>query len=186
MHLQWSMWFSSFYRAETQQHNNVHLNTEWKPYPVCVSIARYRDTIPTQTDKYVWMTIRIIGHFLCIKPPLVHDWLAMTLMMLNHVIARNTEGDSCRLNKNTIKDLARLLPASSLHLGAVQVHRSGIKESPSVFQAMARFNIISISGVASQSRRSGCLVTSGHCCPSAADEEWCSLKRPSSTVMEAQ
>ena len=28
----------------------------------------------------------------------------------------------------TINDLARLLPASSLHLGAVYVHRSGIKE----------------------------------------------------------
>ena len=28
----------------------------------------------------------------------------------------------------------------------------------------------------------GCLVTSGHCWPSAADEEWYSLKRPSSTV----
>ena len=29
---------------------------------------------------------------------------------------------------------------------------------------------------------SGCLVTSGHCKPSAADEEWYSPKRPFSTV----
>ena len=29
---------------------------------------------------------------------------------------------------------------------------------------------------------SGFLVTSGHCKPSAADEVWYSLKRPSSTV----
>ena len=28
----------------------------------------------------------------------------------------------------------------------------------------------------------GCLVTSGHCCTSATDEEWYSLKRPSNTV----
>ena len=44
------------------------------------------------------------------------------------------------------------------------------------------FNIISISGVASQSSTSGCLVTSGRCWPGAADEEWHSLKRCSSTV----
>ena len=50
-------------------------------------------------------------------------------------------------------------------------------ESPSVFRAKWQFNIIGISGVASQSCTSGCLVTSGHCWPSAADEEWYSSKR---------
>ena len=39
-----------------------------------------------------------------------------------------------------------------------------------------------LSGVADQSPTSGCLVTSGRCWPSAADEEWYSPKRPSSTV----
>ena len=33
---------------------------------------------------------------------------------------------------------------------------------------------------------SGCLVIFGHCRPSAADEEWYSLKRPSSTVVVQQ
>ena len=33
---------------------------------------------------------------------------------------------------------------------------------------------------------SGCLVISGHCRPSAADEEWYSPKRPSSTVVVQQ
>ena len=40
----------------------------------------------------------------------------------------------------------------------------------------------SASEVTDQSRTSGCLVTSGRCWPSAADEEWHSPKRPSSTV----
>ena len=34
----------------------------------------------------------------------------------------------------------------------------------------------------SQSQTSGCLETSGHCWPSAADETWYFTKRPSSTV----
>ena len=37
-----------------------------------------------------------------------------------------------------------------------------------------------------QSRIGGCLVTSGRCQPSAAKEEWYSLKRPSSTVAVLQ
>ena len=37
--------------------------------------------------------------------------------------------------------------------------------------------------VADQSQIDGCLVMSGHCLPSAADEEWYSSKRPSSTVV---
>ena len=40
--------------------------------------------------------------------------------------------------------------------------------------------------VADQSQKCGCLVTSGHCRPSAADEEWHSLKRLSSTVVIQQ
>ena len=56
---------------------------------------------------------------------------------------------------------------------------------------MTQFNIISVSGVASQSRTSGCLVTSGCCWPSAADEELYSPKGlpaqlQSNTVVEAQ
>ena len=47
---------------------------------------------------------------------------------------------------------------------------------------LARLSSHSASEVADQSHMSGCLVTSGHCWPSAADEEWYSLKRPSSTV----
>ena len=48
----------------------------------------------------------------------------------------------------------------------------------------SHFHVTSYSAleVANQSRTSGCLVTSGHCWPSAADEEWYSLKGPSSTV----
>ena len=37
-------------------------------------------------------------------------------------------------------------------------------------------------GVTDQSRTSGCLVISGRCWPSAADEEWHSPKRPYSTL----
>ena len=53
---------------------------------------------------------------------------------------------------------------------------------PSVFRAKRRLTSHSASGVTDQSCTSGCLVTSGRCWPSAADEEWYSLKRPSSTV----
>ena len=53
---------------------------------------------------------------------------------------------------------------------------------PSVFQAKRRLTSHIASEVADQSRTSGCLVTSVRCWPSAADGEWYSLKRPSSTV----
>ena len=36
-----------------------------------------------------------------------------------------------------------------------------------------------------QSLKGGCLVTPRRCLPSAADEEWYSLKRPYSTVVES-
>ena len=52
----------------------------------------------------------------------------------------------------------------------------------SVFRAKRRLTSHSASEVADQSQVSGCLVTSGRCWPSAADEEWYSPKRPSSTV----
>ena len=42
----------------------------------------------------------------------------------------------------------------------------------SVFQAKRRLTSHSASEVADQSQVSGCLVTSGCCWPSAADEEW--------------
>ena len=53
----------------------------------------------------------------------------------------------------------------------------------------SRYHIIDLtitttssSGAADQSQLNGCLVTSGHCRPSTADEEWHFPKRPSSTV----
>ena len=51
-----------------------------------------------------------------------------------------------------------------------------------VFRVKQRLTSYSASEVANQSGTSGCLVTSGRCWPSAADEEWYSPKRPSSTV----
>ena len=49
-----------------------------------------------------------------------------------------------------------------------------------------RFNTISDLEVADQLQMSGCLAASRHCQPSAADEEWQSPKRPSSTVAAQQ
>ena len=45
-----------------------------------------------------------------------------------------------------------------------------------MLSVLNRFNISSVSEVANQSQTSGCLVTSGRCWPSAADEEWYSPK----------
>ena len=53
---------------------------------------------------------------------------------------------------------------------------------PSVFQAKQRLTSHSASEVDNQPRTSGCLVISGRCWPSAADEEWYSPKRLYSTV----
>ena len=63
------------------------------------------------------------------------------------------------MNKIHKKDLAGLLPARSLHLSAANVHRSGLKELSGATKSAteAAFNIISVSGAASQSRTSGCL-----------------------------
>ena len=59
---------------------------------------------------------------------------------------------------------------------------SPLNKSPSVFRVKWWFNIISASEVARQLGTSGCIVTSGRCWPSAADEEWYTPKRPSRTV----
>ena len=57
------------------------------------------------------------------------------------------------------------------------------KVTPSSFEQRDGLTAsVSTLGVANQSHASGCLVTSGHCWPSAADEEWYSPKKPSSTV----
>ena len=95
----------------------------------------------------------------------------------------------------TVKDLARPTLASSPHLSAGNVHRRGWSSQvfhchcippctnfTSVFRAKRQLTSHSALEVADQSQTSGCLVTSGRCWPSAADEEWYSPKRPSSTV----
>ena len=80
-----------------------------------------------------------------------------------------------------------------LHLGAVTTQGKSSQvfhchcihpctNFTSVFRAKRRLPSHSASEVADQSQVSGCLVTSGRCWPSAADEEWYSPKRPSSTV----
>ena len=78
------------------------------------------------------------------------------------------------LHLMTVKDLARLpLRCHCIH---------PCTNFTSVFRAKRRLTSHSASEVADQSQVSGCLVTSGRCWPSAADEEWYSPKRPSSTV----
>ena len=57
-----------------------------------------------------------------------------------------------------------------------------VRDLARLFRAKRQLTLHSASEVASQSRTSGCLVTSGRHWPSAADEEWYSPKRPSSTV----
>ena len=71
----------------------------------------------------------------------------------------------------TLKDLARLV-----------IVFTPCTNFTSVFRAKRRLTSHSASEVADQSQVSGCLVTFGRCWPSAADEEWYSPKRPSSTV----
>ena len=71
---------------------------------------------------------------------------------------------------------------SSLAKSLFTVLCSPLHKSPLYFKQTDGFNIISLLEVASQSRTSSYLVTSGRCGPSAADEKWYSPKRPSSTV----
>ena len=49
-------------------------------------------------------------------------------MMLNASLLEIQREIRAEVNNNTIKDSTRLLPASSLHLGAVHIPRSGVKE----------------------------------------------------------
>ena len=91
------------------------------------------------------------------KQPLVRDWLPTTetLMMLNRHHS-NYKGKFVqgwiKYSKDTWLDYSQW--GLCTYISAANVRRSGVKEKE----------------------------TSGCCWPSAADEEWYSLKRPSSTV----
>ena len=80
------------------------------------------------------------------------------------------------------KEEGGILYINNERLGKTVLETIPCTNFPSVFRAKRQLTSHSASEVASQSRTSGCLVTSGCCWPSAADEERYSSKRHSSTV----
>ena len=74
--------------------------------------------------------------------------------------------------------MVRLLPTRSLHLSAASIHCSGAKELSGPTKGATEAG----EGLPANHVLVVVLVTSGRCWPCAVDEEWYSLKRPSSTL----